>query len=54
MSNQLREAVTRKKQDYITKLLEAGIYKASDRQLYELTLSELEQEFQFLSKTDER
>ncbi len=42
MANFLREAVEKKKQMYIQKLLNAGVYKVSDRQLYDLTLSELE------------
>lgn len=42
MSKQLREAVEQKKQQYIEMLLEAGVYRVTDRHLYNLTLSELE------------
>lgn len=45
MSKYLREAVERKKQQYIEKLLEAGVYRVTDRHLYNLTLSELEMIF---------
>ncbi|HET7629649.1 MAG TPA: Fur-regulated basic protein FbpA [Bacillales bacterium] len=48
MSQQLRKAVERKKQTYIQRLLDAGIYKSGNCQLYELTLSELEKEYAVL------
>ncbi|MFC7392919.1 Fur-regulated basic protein FbpA [Scopulibacillus cellulosilyticus] len=50
MNNQLREAIEAKKQYYIEKLLDAGIYKVSNRQLYRLTLSELERIFQITAR----
>lgn len=43
--NQLREGVEKKRQEYIRMLISAGIYKRADRQLYELTLSELQREY---------
>jgi hypothetical protein len=43
MSKFLREAVEKKKQIYMKRILEAGIYKESDLRLYQLTLSELKQ-----------
>jgi Fur-regulated basic protein A len=46
MSKFLREAVEKKKQFYMKRLLEAGIYKESDLRLYQLTLSELKQIYQ--------
>lgn len=48
MTNQLRQAVEDRKQFYIQKLLNAGIFKRANRQLYELTLSELEKEYRRL------
>ncbi|WP_085524509.1 Fur-regulated basic protein FbpA [Tuberibacillus sp. Marseille-P3662] len=42
MGTQLREAIEKKKQFYIDRLLHLGVYK-TNHQLYELTLSELEQ-----------
>jgi hypothetical protein len=46
MSKFLREAVEKKKQIYMKRILEAGIYKESDLRLYQLTLSELKQIYQ--------
>ncbi|WP_442598346.1 Fur-regulated basic protein FbpA [Neobacillus sp. D3-1R] len=43
MSNQLRQAVEKAREYYIEKLIEAGVYKHSEQQLYELTLSEMKQ-----------
>lgn len=48
MANQLRRAVEQKKQFYIERLLEKGIFKQNGRQLYELTLSELQREYEGL------
>lgn len=42
MSYQLRTAIAEMKQYYIEKLLQAGVFKETDRQLYSFTLSELE------------
>jgi hypothetical protein len=41
MANQLRQAMEKARAYYIGKLLEVGIYKHSDHQLYQLTLSEM-------------
>jgi hypothetical protein len=38
----LRQAIEKAKEYYIQKLLEVGIYKRSDRQLYQLTLTEMQ------------
>ncbi|MBB2478888.1 Fur-regulated basic protein FbpA [Bacillus sp. APMAM] len=46
MSNIIRNPLEKRKQIYIQKLLDAGIYKVSGRQLYNLTLSELENTYQ--------
>lgn len=51
MVNRLRKAVDDKKQFFIQELLNRGIYKRANRQLYELTLSELEKEYDRLMKT---
>lgn len=42
MSNQLRQAIEKARQYYITKLVEAGVFNYSEQQLYKLTLTELE------------
>jgi hypothetical protein len=46
MSNQLRRGIETLRQHYIQKLIEGGIYKASDLQLFSMTLSELEKIFE--------
>ncbi|MFS0821644.1 Fur-regulated basic protein FbpA [Bacillus sp. 1P02SD] len=46
MGNLLRYAVQSKKKDLINKLIKRGIYKKNDKHLYELTLSELEKEYE--------
>ncbi|MEH7384245.1 Fur-regulated basic protein FbpA [Bacillus sp. JJ1521] len=46
MGNFLRQAVQLKKKEVINKLIKQGIYKKNDKHLYELTLSELENELQ--------
>jgi len=43
--SQLREAVLRKKERLIKKLLALGVYKKDDLHLYELTLSDIEKEY---------
>ncbi|MEH7378880.1 Fur-regulated basic protein FbpA [Bacillus sp. JJ1533] len=45
MGNLLRNAVQLKKKELIIRLINLGIYKKNDKHLYELTLSELEQEY---------
>ncbi|RFB09482.1 Fur-regulated basic protein FbpA [Bacillus sp. HNG] len=57
MGNLLRYAVQSKKKDLINKLIKQGIYKKNDKHLYELTLSELEKEYELynlLSTSKER
>jgi hypothetical protein len=43
---QLSRAVTRRKEKLIQKLLALGVYKKDEHHLYELTLSEIESEYQ--------
>lgn len=43
--SQLREAVLRRKEKLIRKLLELGVYKKDEHHLYKLTLSEVEDEY---------
>ncbi|WHY01602.1 Fur-regulated basic protein FbpA [Neobacillus sp. DY30] len=42
MTNQLRKGVETLKLFYINRLIESGLYNASDDDLYSLTLSELQ------------
>ncbi|MCM3653239.1 Fur-regulated basic protein FbpA [Metabacillus litoralis] len=44
--NQLREAIFRRKEKLIKKLITRGVYKKDDKHLYELTLSEIESEYE--------
>jgi hypothetical protein len=48
MKNLLRNAVQLRKQHLINKLIKSGIYKKNDKHLYELTLSELEDEYKYI------
>lgn len=41
----LKEAVEKKRQELIELLISAGVYEVNNRQLYELTLTELQDEF---------
>ncbi|MFC0274015.1 Fur-regulated basic protein FbpA [Metabacillus herbersteinensis] len=50
MSEQLRKIVGGRKKTLIKQLLDHGIYKKSERQLYELALSELEVEVKDLRR----
>lgn len=45
MTNQLRKGVETLKLFYINRLIESGLYNASDDDLYSLTLSELQMIF---------
>lgn len=49
MQNHLHDGIEEKKDFYIDKLLDRGIYKTKNQQLYELSLSELEQEYRKIS-----
>ncbi|MBZ5749466.1 Fur-regulated basic protein FbpA [Metabacillus rhizolycopersici] len=44
--NQLREAIFRRKEKLIKKLITRGVYKKDNKHLYELTLSEIESEYE--------
>ena len=46
MSELLQEAIQKKRQILIDVLIQSGVYKIKNRHLYEMTLSELEKEFQ--------
>lgn len=50
MKNLLRHAVQLQKQNLINKLIKSGFYKKNDKHLYELTLSELENEYKYIKK----
>ncbi|MDR4947212.1 Fur-regulated basic protein FbpA [Neobacillus cucumis] len=50
MSNLLRSAIQLKKQKLINKLIKSGIYKRGNKHLYELTLSDLENEYKYNEK----
>lgn len=50
MKNILRHAVQLQKQNLINRLIKSGIYKKNDKHLYELTLSELENEYKYIKK----
>lgn len=45
MGNMIRQAIEKRKKHLIGKLLSNGIYKKNDLHLFELTLTELEEEF---------
>jgi hypothetical protein len=45
LSNQLRKGVETLKLFYINRLIESGLYDASEHELYSLTLSELDNIF---------
>jgi Fur-regulated basic protein A len=50
MENLLRAAVRQRKQYLIEELLKKGVYKKENHHLFELTLSDLEKEYQTRSK----
>lgn len=45
MENRLRRAVENKKNQIIIKLINMGIYKKEEQHLFELTLTDLEEEY---------
>ncbi|MCK6256154.1 Fur-regulated basic protein FbpA [Fictibacillus sp. KIGAM418] len=45
MENQLRRAVESKRNQLINKLINMGIYKKDELHLFQLTLSDLEEEY---------
>jgi len=49
MGTVLRNAVQLKRQTLINKLIKVGIYKKNNKHLYELTLSDLEKEYEFMN-----
>ncbi|MED4224621.1 Fur-regulated basic protein FbpA [Neobacillus cucumis] len=54
MENLLRKAVQIKKQFFINKLIQSGVYKKNNRHLYEWTLSELEREFNQIQQENKK
>jgi hypothetical protein len=52
LNNILREAVERQKKLLIQKLIFQGVYKKDDKHLFELTLSELLEEYRFFKKME--
>ena len=50
MKNILRSAVQLKKHKLINKLIKSGIYKKGNKNLYELTLSDLKNEYKYIEK----
>ncbi|MEH7238533.1 Fur-regulated basic protein FbpA [Bacillus sp. JJ1562] len=51
MGDILRYAVQLKKKDLINRLIKQGVYKKNNQHLYELTLSELENEYKLYRAT---
>ncbi|SDY09205.1 Fur-regulated basic protein A [Evansella caseinilytica] len=50
MSKMFQKAITMKKNALINGLIGMGIYKKGDQQLYELTLTELEKEYEVVKE----
>jgi hypothetical protein len=48
MENLLRNAVRKKRQLLIDKLIKSGVYKKNNKHLYEWTLRDLEEEIKFI------
>lgn len=45
MGNQFRKAVESKRNQLMTSLIEMGVYKKEERHLFQLTLTDLEEEY---------
>jgi hypothetical protein len=52
MTKYLRNAVEKMRKHYITVLVDSGNYSGSEPQLYELTLSELKEEYRKVKPTE--
>jgi len=52
MENTLRHAAQVKEEKLINKMIQSGIYKKDNKHLYELTLSDLEDEYKVLENND--
>lgn len=50
MNNTLRYAVQVKKEKLINKMIQSGIYKKNNKHLYELTLTDLEEEYKNMER----
>ncbi|WP_394237280.1 Fur-regulated basic protein FbpA [Niallia oryzisoli] len=48
IGNLLRQAVQLKRSRLINKLIKSGVYKKNKQHLYELTLSDLEREYEYI------
>jgi hypothetical protein len=48
MENLLRNAVRKKRQLLIDKLIKSGVYKKNNKHLYEWTLRDLEEEIKYI------
>jgi hypothetical protein len=51
MDNILRDAVEKRRQKLIRKLMNFDVYKVNQKHLFELTLTELEKEYKILQRT---
>lgn len=52
MENLLRNAVRKKRQLLIDKLIKSGVYKKNNKHLYEWTLSDLEEEIKYMEANE--
>ncbi|WP_404330170.1 Fur-regulated basic protein FbpA [Mesobacillus maritimus] len=50
MNNTLRYAVQVKREKLINKMIQSGIYKKNNKHLYELTLTDLEEEYKNMER----
>ncbi|MGM0903662.1 MAG: Fur-regulated basic protein FbpA [Bacillota bacterium] len=50
MNNALRYAVQVKREKLINKMIQSGIYKKNNKHLYELTLTDLEEEYKNMER----
>lgn len=50
MKNTLRYAVQVKREKLINKMIQSGIYKKNNKHLYELTLTDLEEEYKNIER----
>ncbi|MGM0903593.1 MAG: Fur-regulated basic protein FbpA [Bacillota bacterium] len=50
MKNTLRYAVQVKKEKLINKMIQSGVYKKDNKHLYELTLTDLEDEYKYMER----
>lgn len=53
MSELLQEIVQEKRQNLIDRLIQLGVYKINNKHLYEMSLSELEEEYFVLQNSSD-